>query len=267
MDIDIFTRGDIPEFLALADAEGWISGVWELEFLLAAFPQGCLVCRENGRAVAFITTVKYERSGWVGNLIVRKEWRGRGVGSELLGRGIAALVAAGTGTVWLTASGSGRPIYERLGFSAIDTVVRWQGRGTFSQGNEMAQVEEISAMDAVGWGEARVSLLRAVSRRGPAFLLPDGFLVCQQGEDAVQLGPWGCNNPVSAAALLGRAVVPSVNGVRMFLDVPERNRAARALLDSNGFTPASSTTLMYLGEAPAYAPERIYALTSMGSMG
>src|SRR5512138_3393472 len=136
MDIGFFTRQDIPEFLALADAEGWISGAWELEFLLAAFPPGCLVCRACGMPVAFITTVKYDQSGWVGNLIVAKGWRGRGVGSELLGRGIAALVAAGTRTVWLTASESGRPIYERLGFLAIDTVVRWVGRGMLTINTE-----------------------------------------------------------------------------------------------------------------------------------
>lgn len=267
LDFALFTERDIPEFLALAAAEGWISGAWELEFLLSAFPPGCLVCRACGAPVAFITTVKYGRSGWVGNLIVRNEWRGKGVGSELMGRGMAALSAAGTRTVWLTASASGRPIYERLGFSAVDTVVRWQGSGTLAPGNQPARAEEIAALDAAGWGDSRVSLLRAVSRRGPAVYSPKGFLVCQQWEDAVQLGPWGCANPEAAALLLDRALVPSGSGSRLFLDVPELNRAARCLLVSRGFAPVSSTTLMSLGDKPAYAARLIYSLASMGSMG
>lgn len=267
MDIGPFTRQNIPGFLALAEAEGWISGAWELEFLLDAFPSGCLVCRVDGNPVAFITTVKYGQSGWVGNLIVAREWRGRGIGSRLLDRGIAALVEAGTRTVWLTASGSGRPIYQRLGFSAIDTVVRWQGRGGLAKGCGKAQAREIAMLDAAGWGDARASLLRAVSRRGPSVLMPDGFLVCQQWGDSLQLGPWGCADPATAAALLGRALVPSVNGVRMFLDVPEGNGAAGGLLRSSGFTPAATTVLMYLGDAPAYTPRLIYSLASMGSMG
>lgn len=267
LDFTLFTERDIPEFLALADAEGWISGAWELEFLIEAFPPGCLVCRAYGLPVAFITTVKYDRSGWVGNLIVRREWRGKGIGSKLMGRGIDALVAAGTRSIWLTASVSGRPIYERLGFSAVDTVVRWQGRGALATGFGTVATDEFAVLDEAGWGDSRLPLLRAVSRRGPAALLPDGFLVCQQWEDSVQLGPWGCADPAAASALLGRAVVPSGSGSRLFLDVPELNRDARDLLVSRGFAPVSSTTLMYLGDKPAYAPERIYALASMGSMG
>lgn len=267
MEIGLFTRQDIPDFLALAGAEDWISGCWELAFLLDTFPSGCLVCRVDGNPVAFITTVKYGRSGWVGNLIVAKGWRGRGIGSKLLGRGIGALVAAGTRTVWLTASEAGRPIYERLGFSAVDTVVRWQGRGALARGFGTVATEDIAALDAAGWGDARLPLLTQVLRRGPAALLAEGFLVCQQWEDAVQLGPWGSDDPASAALLLERMVIPSDNGIRMFLDVPGGNCAAGGLLDSNGFTPTSTTTLMCLGEKPAYTPRLIYSLASMGSMG
>lgn len=267
MEISAFGKEEIKEFLALAAAEGWISGAWELEFLLAAFPSGCLVCRDNGMPVAFVTSVKYALSGWIGNLIVRREWRGRGIGSALLQRALEALDEAGTRTVWLTASESGRPIYERLGFSAIDTVVRWEGKGSLAISREIAGTDEIIALDASGWGDSRAALLERVVSRGPASLLPAGFLVCQQWEGAVQLGPWSCGNSASAAALLGRAVVPSRDGVRMFLDVPEGNRAAPGLLRSDGFVPGSSTTLMCRGDAPTYAPERIFALASMGSMG
>jgi len=267
MEISALGKEDINEFLSLAGAEGWISGDWELDFLLAAFPRGCLACRDNGRAVGFVTSVKYDRSGWIGNLIVHPEWRGRGVGSALLLRALAALDEAGTRTVWLTASEAGRPIYERHGFSAIDTVVRWEGQGSVGVSRGIAGTGEIVALDAAGWGDSRELLLGRVVSRGPASLVPAGFLVCQQWSNAVQLGPWSCADSASAAALLGRAVVPCPGGVRMFLDVPEGNRAAPGLLRSDGFVPGAATTLMYRGDAPDYAPERIFALASMGSMG
>lgn len=267
MEISAFGKEEINEFLPLAAAEGWISGDWELDFLVAAFSPGCLVCRANGRAIAFVTAVKYGRSGWIGNLIVHPDWRGRGVGSALLLRALAALDDAGTRTVWLTASEAGRPIYERLGFSAIDTIVRWEGRGSVGVSREIAGTDEIVALDASGWGDRRELLIERVLCRGPSCLLPSGFLVCQQWPGAVQLGPWSCAGSASAAALLGRAVVPCPGGVRMFLDVPEGNRAAPGLLRSDCFVPGSATTLMYRGDAPDYAPERIFALASMGSMG
>jgi ribosomal protein S18 acetylase RimI-like enzyme len=267
LDFTLFTRRHIPEFLALAAAEGWISGAWELEFLLAAFPAGCLVCGYDGVAVAFVTSVKYDRSGWLGNLIVRPEQRGQGIGSALLLRALEALEQAGTRTVWLTASGSGRPIYERIGFSAIDTVVRWEGTGSLADNREISGTHEMVALDASGWGDSRELLLGRVAGRGPVSLVPAGFLVCQKWHGAVQLGPWCCVNAASAAALLGQAVVPCRQGTRIFLDVPEGNRAAPGLLRSDGFFAGSAATLMYRGDAPAYAPERIFALASMGSMG
>jgi len=267
MEISPFGKEDTGGFLALAAAEGWISAPWELDFLRETFPSGCLVCRDEGRGVAFVTSIKHDRSGWIGNLIVERALRGRGIGSTLLLRALEALLTAGVRTVWLTASESGRPIYERLGFSAIDTVHRWEGRGALASCRTAVRAEEISAQDASGWGDVRVSLLRTVAERGRCLTVPGGFLVTQPWEEGVQIGPWGCACATAAAELLGRSFAPDPDGGRFFLDVPEGNGTASALLRSDGFLPRSSAILMYRGETPAYAPERIYALASMGSMG
>jgi len=264
----LFCNDDISEFLSLATEEGWISDAWELEFLRRAFPSGCLVCRNKGIPVAFLTSMKHGRSGWIGNLLVRKEWRGQGLGSALFQRALEVLDEAGTRTVWLTASVSGRPIYERQGFIAIDTVNRWHAQGRFTPGNGTADgLAEILALDEAGWGDSRETLLRATIERGRLSLLSDGFMVHQGGENAVMIGPWASRTPESAAKLLKQSMIPEESGSRLFLDVPAKNRDASNLLIKEGFTIQSSTTLMYRGEAPDYSPESIYALASMGSMG
>jgi len=264
----MFCNDDINEFLFLATGEGWISDAWELEFLRSVFPAGCLVCRNKGIPVAFLTSIKYRRSGWIGNLLVRKEWRGQGLGSALFQRALEVLDEAGTRTAWLTASASGRPIYERQGFIAIDSVNRWQARGRITPGNGTADgFSGILALDEAGWGDSRETLLRATVDRGSISLLPKGFMVHQGGENAVMIGPWGSRNPESAAKLLEQRMIPAEHGSQIFLDVPAKNRDASKLLHKTGFTVQSSTTLMYRGEKPDYAPEYIYALASMGSMG
>jgi ABC-type proline/glycine betaine transport system ATPase subunit len=91
-------------------------------------------------------------------------------------------------------------------------------------------------------------------------------MIHQGGENAVLIGPWGSSNPESAAKLLAR-MIPEGHGSPILLDVPAKNRDASKLLLKTGFTVQSSTTLMYRGEKPDYAPEYIYALASMGSMG
>ncbi len=178
--IVLFCNDDISEFLSLATEEGWISEFWELDFLRRAFPIGCLVYRNKGIPVAFLTSIKYERSGWIGNLLVRKEWRGQGLGSALFQRALELLDEAGARTVWLTASISGRPIYERQRFIAIDTINRWQARGRIVSSNHTTEgFAEILTLDEAGWGDSREALLRATVDRGSCSLLPDGFMVHQ----------------------------------------------------------------------------------------
>jgi ribosomal protein S18 acetylase RimI-like enzyme len=265
--IALFCNEDIGEFLSLAADEGWISEAWELDFLRKTSPSGCLVCRNKGNPVAFLTSIKYCRSGWIGNLLVRREWRGKGLGTALLQRALEQLDEAGTQTVWLTASESGRPLYERRGFRAIDTINRWEGSGRILHERDDSTFADIIEMDEAGWGDRREALLRATVDRGNISLLPDGFLVHQGAENAVQIGPWGSRNPEAAADLLENGFIPTENGSRIFLDVPSGNRHASQLLRRAGFTVRSSTTLLYRGEKPDYAPARIYALASMGSMG
>ena len=269
MGIDQFRQTDIEPFLEMAAQEGWICDRWELEFLLPAFPAGCLVWRDANRPVAFVTAVKYDRSGWIGNLIVSPLLRGQGTGSTLMLAALAALEAAGAETVWLTASAAGRPIYEKLGFQAVDTVHRWRGKGV--AGSKALQTShELTAfktVDRAGWGDYRELIFAALSGKGNMFTASDGFLCRHRYADGVQLGPWGCLTPDTARRLLEQALQSPGELVKTFLDMPGGNREGAKLLDLSGFRVAGSTLLMYRGRQPAYRPELIYGLASMGSFG
>jgi hypothetical protein len=94
-----------------------------------------------------------------------------------------------------------------------------------------------------------------------------GFLVSQPAAEGVQLGPWGTKELETARELLDTARARAGEGTRLFLDAPAGNGNATALLHSRGFAVRGSALLMFLGEKPAYEPDRIYALASMGSMG
>lgn len=268
MDIDRFRHDDIDDFLALAAAEGWICDRWEFEFLLEQFPSGCLMAREGGEPVGYVTAIKYASSGWVGNLIVRGSCRGKGIGNSLMENALGALAAEGTETVWLTASKMGKPIYEKLGFAAVDVVNRWVGRGLWNASAERtaASRNDILAIDFAGWGDRRDAVIDAALRRGSLFCADGAFLVIQPCGDGIQVGPWG-GDSVCSARLLDEVLLEAGKGARMVLDVPIRNTGQTALLMTKGFSIRGSTLLMYRGKVPAYAPEFICALASMGSMG
>ena len=268
MRIDAFRQEDIDGFLALAGSEGWICGRWEFDFLFRSFPSGCLVAWEAELPVGYVTSIKYGDSGWVGNLLVRKECRGKGVGTALMKQALDALSEAEAGTAWLTASREGKPIYESLGFAAVDVVNRWVGEGIDGKVpiREALSRAEILAIDRAGWGDRRDVLIDVVRGRGQVRGSSDAFLVSQPCAEGIQLGPWGGMDR-GAQLLLDDALVEAGRGTRVFLDAPIRNTGQTSLLLGMGFSIRGSTLLMCRGEAPAYVPERVFGLASMGSMG
>ncbi len=265
--IDLFRHEDLDAFLALAGTEGWICDRWEFDFLLRVFPEGCLAARRGSVSVGFVTSIRYGTSGWIGNLIVPEELRGQGIGTALMKKALEVLADAGAETVWLTASQAGKPIYESLGFAALDVVHRWvgEGRGGGSSARDAIPRSEILEMDRAGWGDRRDAIIDAVTERGRLFANRGGFLFSQSYADGVQLGPWGGGG--TSVLLLDDALAAVEPGQRVFLDVPIRNTGQTALLLEKGFSIRGSTLLMCRGTAPAYTPERVFALASMGSLG
>ena len=269
MCIDQFRNDDIAIFCSLAAEEGWLSDRKEFDFLFRAFPQGCFVCRIEGVPAGFVTSVKYGKSGWVGNLLVREEMRGQGIGASLFSAALEALSCAEAETIWLTASEAGKNLYLKLGFTEIDTIQRWVGRGVGSDYRASGgfSFDSVVAMDMAGWGDRREALIASTIVGGEVLVGQQGFLISQPWTGCAQIGPWGGECPTFAAELLDMFLGQAGRDNLIFLDVPAGNAAACGLLKNRDFTMRGETTLMYRGLPPAYEPMRIFALASMGSYG
>jgi len=271
MRLDRFIAADIPAFLALADQEGWICTPAEFDFLLRIFPAGCCTIRQEGTPVAFITSIRYGTSGWIGNLIVDPDLRGQGVGRQLMEAALAALQRAGAESVWLTASQQGAPLYARLGFATVDTIRRWQGTGAVAQASadklSQSAYRKMVSIDRHGWGDRRASILCDSLVAGACRSLDNGFIVTRPAPNGIQIGPWSALTADTATRLLHASFSPDPSASPVVLDLPEGNRHATDLLGRSGFSTIGSTLLMCRGALPPFHPETIYALASMGSMG
>jgi GNAT superfamily N-acetyltransferase len=272
MIVDSFDRFEIEPFLDLAVEEGWISDQWELEFLLKAFPQGCFVARETGGVpIAFITAVAYCKSGWIGNLIVHKDFRRKGIASLLMTRCIESLDLAGVRTIWLTASPSGAPLYQSLGFQTIDRVARWHLDRSFAISLETASSEqgfqELLYHDSIGWGDDRSAICHEKLRLGRLFMDGGSSMIIQTSGNRTQIGPWVGGSELCAERLLARIHSGLTDNGVTCLDVPVSNPWAKTILEKFGFACSGETVLMYHGDIPDYRPDTIYALASMGSIG
>lgn len=274
MNIKSFSRDDIAPFLKLAAAENWVAEPWEFEFLLSEFSQGCFAALlDNGEAAGFVTSLRHDRSGWIGNLIVSPACRGKGIGELLFKTVLETLRESGVETVWLTASKSGMPLYQKFGFTRIDTIVRWSGNGRqrlISQ-ESVASCDSagslLSAIDSRAWGDRREALMAVTAGRGKVLLEGSGFVVVQQCGDTRQLGPFSAQGYSAADVLLRSALNTIPPETMVCLDVPASNRSALKLFNRHRMRISGSNELMYAGVKPVYQPELIYGLATMGSCG
>lgn len=265
-----FARRDIDSFLSLALSEKWVTDRSELEFLLGEHPEGCFCLREGtGAATGFVTSLRHGASAWIGNLLVEPGRRGEGIGGALFGAAMATLRGAGAETVWLTASAMGRPLYERRGFRRLDRIVRWEGMAggasAPARGGNAAGFD--ADLDLLCWGDRRELLLKWAAARGRVTAEPGGCAVLQPVGGAVQIGPWAALDRGAAGRVLAELLSGVPSGARIVCDAPGSNRACAELLEKAGLTRRGETELMYAGVTPAYRPENLYGLATLGSGG
>jgi len=273
MIIEPFREDDVAAFLKMAAAEGWVADPWEFAFLLAVFPEGCLCVRgRDGKGIAFVTALRHEKSGWIGNLIVSEGFRGQGLGEALFRKAMGVLQAAGVGTFWLTASNSGRSLYEKYGFNSLDAVVRWSGTGRrrhagHTRHTELTASTSVSGIDRQAWGDRRDALLEVTAGRGRLLLEESAFMVIQPCGADIQFGPFSALDSGVAECLCDAALGSVPQETRVYIDAPLSNRSAMRLFSRRGMRITGSTELMYAGARPDYRPEMLYGLATMGSCG
>jgi GNAT superfamily N-acetyltransferase len=269
-----FLADDISDFLTLAIAEGWVAEPWEFAFLLGAFPEGCFCMRDcDGKGIAFVTSLQHEKSGWIGNLIVAEGFRGKGLGEALFRKAMEALQGVGVATFWLTASNSGKSLYEKFGFKSLDTVIRWSGTGRKRNAlqtrhtHSAEPLSSVSWLDSQAWGDHRESLLAATIGRGHLLLESSGFMVIQPCGGAMQFGPFSAQDSGDAEYIFLCALGTVPQETRVYIDAPLSNRSAVRLFNRRGMRITGSTELMYAGAKPDYRPEMLFGLATMGSCG
>ena len=178
---------------------------------------------EDGDLVGFGSTVVYGGDtdapfGWVGNVVVRSDYRKRGVASMVLR---AALDSMGASTLAvLDASAMGAPLYLKAGFTPVAAVRRWTlsrddalerdtaGRngGTAGQNGGTAGRKDAAAdwsagdgaliadMDAAVFGASRGNALRAWRDTVPSLCVVEdgvGYAVAHVRGRKLYLGPLG----------------------------------------------------------------------------
>jgi GNAT superfamily N-acetyltransferase len=259
--------GDMEAVRAVVTRAGLSSGPpAALEYCRTGPGGQLLVACQHDRVTGVSYAVSFGPTGWIGNVAVDPDARGRGLGTAVSEAAMDWLRQAGVTTMLLTATPMGRPIYERLGF-ADDGVsygiwTRGQQPGPAADGEVRVGPGRIAGalrQDAEATGEDRSSFLNTFAGRvrTPGSQAGTGYRIAL---------PWGRGPVVASGPDSARALVTDMlrTGSEQSLSFPESNAAAAELAASLGFRPTRRCTRMRLGPpVSGFRPERIFNVFSL----
>jgi GNAT superfamily N-acetyltransferase len=190
--------------------EGWTSETPEVfEGFFAHDPDGCLVAEEAGLPAGICIATSYGRKGFIGDLIVRREARGRGIGPALLDSAVRYLRERGAENIYLDGVEKAVPFYELSGFRAVCRSLRFAGwaKEIFQVGDrpntgrlrpmQTWDLPNVFALDREAFGANRTFFLERRRSLHPEFawVAEDGaglagFVLGYTGNKIVAAGPW-----------------------------------------------------------------------------
>lgn len=264
---------DLGLALDWAAAEGWNPGLGDAAAFHAADPDGFLMGWVGSEPVASLSVVRHGPSfGFVGLFIVRPDWRGRGLGSEIWHRGLAEL---GKRSIGLDAVVAQQQRYADSGFSVAHRTLRQAGAVVpevwpHARRIEPGMLPDLIAFDSVVSGIERPAYLSAwltdSQTRRSLVLIDDGAIAgygtirsCREG---YKVGPLVAPGGAEAEALL-RALAATMGARSILIDMPEDNPAAQTMATHMKWKTVFETARMYRGDAPVADARRIFGLTTL----
>jgi len=229
--------------------EGWASETLaSFEGFYQHDPEGCLLAERTGHPAGICIATPYGRSGFVGELIVRPEMRGQGIGAALLHHAVTHLRERGAATVYLDGVVKAVPLYQRYGFRKVCRSLRFSG--TLS-GRQHAHIRLMQAsdlasvftLDRKAFGADRSFFLAHGLRLFPELcyvMIEDGklcgFILGRHGEGWAAAGPWVMAHTHRDALHLLASLAGAADAASIGVGVLESNRIAVELIRSLGFT-------------------------------
>jgi GNAT superfamily N-acetyltransferase len=258
-------RRMVPEdegfFLKLISLTGWGNTAADFRRMLLYEPRGCFLASVDGVNVGMVNSTRYGSVGWIGNLVVHPGHRGGGIGAALMIRAIEHLTDSGAASIRLDAVEKAIPLYERLGFKAEHLSLRFNGLGMAFDAPDVEEMNSINLesaldIDARYFGADRERMLRRVFEDFPDYCfvaseegVVRGYIMAKRGESNVRIGPWVCEpSRAELARSLLRRLMDVTAGEKLWIGVPEGNRASVEILTAHGFSSLPSSLRMCYGE-------------------
>lgn len=254
---------DLPACQRLAEDRDWGREDRKWRFL---FSVGDVygIDDEGGELAGTVVSTPYGKDVTaISMVLVAKRHERRGLGGRLMRH---AIDNAETASLCLTATGYGRPLYERLGFRAMGLCTTYKGvaEGVSKRGVSVpaddADMPSVQALDTEVFGADRSAMVERLPSFCEAFnVVRDGsgikgFGGVWMNEGLAMVGPVIAQDTETALTLVDDLVPPGP--VR--LDIDHRHPELVAWAESHGLRAAFTTTVMEHGAPIENDPSRLY---------
>jgi ribosomal protein S18 acetylase RimI-like enzyme len=244
-------------------------------FAFYASHQACrpLIAQAAGEVVGTAVSTRYGRSGWIGHVFVRPDFRGQGLGTALTSAALAHLEAAGCESILLASTDAGRHIYERLGFVVESNYHELRGR-SLPKNAELgafrpllrSDLPALTGADITISGDDRAAVLASFANFAWGLLRGDSMLGAvlpvPWGGAAAWLGPTATQTEEAALLRLLRTV--GSLGDEVIVYPPDENRRAIDLFRDQGFEELRLVPRMRLGKPLAWSAASTWNPLSLG---
>lgn len=275
----------LREVFSLIDTENWGWEFAEIQQIHGLDPGVSVVALDSRKVVGLVTCIDFGTLAFIVHVIVRKGYRGKGVGVRMMEKVLADLDSRGVSSVELHANPEAVEFYDQFSFRKLEDVSYYSrepaavGGGSapadldlswLSPGDLPVMSEAVSSAT----GYMKDDLERALSKTPPDQALArmkDGrataLLLSRTGLELNGAGPWTMENPTrSDAEDMLRTLLSAVPAKRTDVLSPMSNEVASSALGSCGFSLVKAGIVRVVrtsGRASRY-PESLLCLGHLG---
>ncbi|PBJ27892.1 putative acetyltransferase [Pseudomonas sp. ACN8] len=276
------TRPELDELVEWAAREGWNPGLHDAELFWATDSAAFIAAYQGGELIGGGAITSYDGEfGFMGFFIVRPEYRGQGLGDTLWHARRERLLARlrPGASIGMDGVFAMQDYYAKGGFVFSHRNLRFRAnlttRPTTSQVGDQDIVplasfpfSQVVDYDRTCFPAPRANFLSGWTAQADALAVGcrregrlSGYGVVRRCREGYKIGPLFADDALAANALYAR-LAEFAEGGPLFLDAPENNPAAMALVHQQGMIEVFGCARMYLGPPPAIAHERVFGVTT-----
>ena len=235
MKIDKITHVDLEQIRDL-QPDGWKDISRVFRFYVNNFFCNPVKVTIKNKIIGLGNSIIFSNTAWIAHIIVKKEYRNKGIGFQIVNYLIKTVEEKSIESVLLIATELGEPVYKKAGFRIISDYIRLDREHLWIK-NPVAKnivpytnnfYSEIINFDKMISGEDREPLIRLYLKNGLIYLDKNklrGFYLPDLGE-----GPVFADNAEAGRELMKVKYSKTDNAV-----IPAENIAGIDFLKQNGF--------------------------------